>query len=914
MTALELASEQALPLRIRLGPVLVDLQGGIVEHPEKGTVNLSPLEARLVRYLVGSGDRLVPKDELLTEVWGYRQGIITRAVDNMLRRLRQKLEPVPGEVRHLENRYGQGIRLVDFESDGAAGLSQPLERELPEYQGALHGRSRDLTLLAESLSRSRLVTITGTGGVGKTRLVVCYVRGLDEDAAVFVSCSSARTPGELDRLVADSLGMREHAPDSVAAALRARGPLLLVLDNLEQVIDGAVSRVGRWLEMASELRVLATSRQRLDLGVEQVFALSGLACPPTEAGPREVLASPGGAFLVECLGRRLPRLSVDDETAPVLAELVRALEGQPLPLELVAGAARSSEVTALRALLKGLVRARGPRDGPARQHSLEASFSWSWVLLEPPLQRALAMLGVFDGGFSRVAAGALLDGDPDEALDELGDRGLVALAGVDRFALLLPIRHHAWVRAGEAGLQELALERHCAWFSERCHGPQGRDGSWSWSRELAQDRTNLLLALRTATEHRDLERMALLAPAISRTLGTRPTLPWLSDLCETHARGPGPHVAALKLLEGRLLTNQSRVSEAERALDQALRRTVDTPRLRAQVLSARANLWVDTARMQEADEALSEAEELLTDGPRDQVWLSVASTRAKWLQHRSHPKEARGLLLEVLHVARRLGDEPGEASALNTLGVACWNDGDPQAAQSWLRLAEVQYRRLGHRSGVADTLVNQGMMLYTAGPTAEWRAALEEALAAYLAEGDALADLVRTNLAHGLAAGGELASSRNLYQEALTGFMVRGDGRSASYVRAMLGELQHRDGEAGVARTMLLSAVETLEALPDPWLSGIVRGVLAEVELALGLEEEAQASIAAGDAWFAQAGDTPDRVEYLARKACVLVALQQDSEARASLAEARRLHERYVGGEGSPYEAHLARAERAVGD
>jgi DNA-binding winged helix-turn-helix (wHTH) protein len=143
---------------------MVDLQGGIVEHPDRGTVALSPLEARLVRYLVAAGDRLVPKEELLIEVWGYREGVVTRAVDNMLRRLRRKLEPVAGEVRHLENRYGQGIRLVDFESEMDGGATQPLERELPEYQGALHGRSGDQALVAESLTRSRLVTITGTGG------------------------------------------------------------------------------------------------------------------------------------------------------------------------------------------------------------------------------------------------------------------------------------------------------------------------------------------------------------------------------------------------------------------------------------------------------------------------------------------------------------------------------------------------------------------------------------------------------------------------------------------------------------------------------------------------------------------------------------------------------------------------------
>ncbi|TNE89408.1 MAG: hypothetical protein EP330_11405 [Deltaproteobacteria bacterium] len=455
---------------VALGGGTVDLRTRTVLR-EGQALSLTEREAALLAWFIARAGAVVPRGELLVHVWGYRADMATRTVDVTVARLRDKIEADASAPEHLLTVRGEGYRFV---------LPAPVEPSAPE---GLVGRRAELERLGQELGSGRVVTLMGPGGVGKTTLA--RVLAERRPGAVWVDLVPAGE-GEVIAALARALGLpAAHATGgSLGRTLRNRGVPLLVLDNVEHVAREVAPLVSEILAEAPSLAVLATGRTRLRVPVELLVELGSL--PEPEAV----------ALLVKVARTRVPGWG--EGTDGALARVARALEGNALAIELAAARARLFAPEDLAERLEASLDWLRNPDRGARRASLLDAIAWSWKLLDPDEQRALAWLSVFRGGFTADAAEAVLGGAPGEALDlldRLAEHCLVH--GSERFSLHVGVGEFARARlleSGEAGAR--AAHHHTfAAFARRQHEAVGGRPGWHAVLALRTERGNLLQAL-----------------------------------------------------------------------------------------------------------------------------------------------------------------------------------------------------------------------------------------------------------------------------------------------------------------------------------------------------------------------------------------------------------------------------------
>jgi len=387
------------------------------------------------------------------------------------------------------------------------------------------------TLIAEA----RLVTLTGSGGCGKTRLALHAAAeraGAHPDGVWLAELASLRDPAQVAASIADVLQARQRGPDSgpaeLAAAIGTR-ELLLVLDNCEHLIRGSAEVADCLLRACPRLRILATSREPLGVPGEVTWRVPSLPFPsgPSVLPPDQLVRFEAVRLFTERARLARPRFALTPENADAVAEICVRLDGIPLAIELAAARIRVFSAAQIAAGLQDRLRllTGGARTAVPRQQTLEASVAWSYDLLAEPERAVLRRLSVFSGGFTLEAAGAVAAGDsqPETVVplvSQLADKSLIVAAedgtgdredrGGDRFRMMETVRVYAAARLLEAGEATGAQTRHFRFFSRAADRRPGEDED-SYCGRLRADDDNIRVALRWASGQDDRELLLGLA-------------------------------------------------------------------------------------------------------------------------------------------------------------------------------------------------------------------------------------------------------------------------------------------------------------------------------------------------------------------------------------------------------------------
>jgi predicted ATPase/DNA-binding CsgD family transcriptional regulator len=366
---------------------------------------------------------------------------------------------------------------------GEAAIESARElRGLSHARTSFVGRSGAVSEVAGLLDHYRLVTVTGPGGVGKTRLADEVLRQVADrfaDGVWVVELSAVQEPALVPAMVATVLGLHQAAGVSIVDALAARlarQQLLLVLDNCEHVLDAAAQLCAAVLLSADDMRILATSREPLGLAEEARYRLPPLALPDSSA-PGDVAESEAVTLFVERARQFDPHLFLDGESNATVERLVQRLDGMPLAIELAAARIEGLGLAQLLDRLDERFRllVSGNRAVAPRQRSLEAAVDWSYQLLSQPEQRVFRLLSVFPGSFTLDAAEAVAGKDAELAVLRLVDCSLLVPPrpgpdGRSRYSMLETLRRFAQGRlrqGGEADTAASALVRYALHVAEQ---------------------------------------------------------------------------------------------------------------------------------------------------------------------------------------------------------------------------------------------------------------------------------------------------------------------------------------------------------------------------------------------------------------------------------------------------------------
>ncbi|ONI86851.1 hypothetical protein ALI22I_23775 [Saccharothrix sp. ALI-22-I] len=374
---------------------------------------------------------------------------------------------------------------------------------LPAQLTSFVGRAEELRLVGRALLESRLVTLTGPGGAGKTRLAV-EAAGRDPGEVFFVDLAPLAVGGDVPRAVVAALGLREDGVGPVtapvarlAAALRDR-PVLVVLDNCEHVVADAAALAGGLLAACAGLRVLATSREALGVTGETVRPV-----PPLGSGGVD---SPAVRLFADRAVAVNPSFRLDPVTAGPVVQICRALDGLPLAIELAAARVRSLPVAEVAARLGDRFRllSRGSRAAAPRHRTLHAVVEWSWGLLDDDERVLARRLTVFRGGVTLAGAAAVCGvAGTDEVLPSLADKSLVEVSG-DRYRMSETVREFGARRLVESGEEQAVLRAHAEYFlglAVEATPHLFRSEQVEWLGRLAAEHDNFTAAVRWAVGH-----------------------------------------------------------------------------------------------------------------------------------------------------------------------------------------------------------------------------------------------------------------------------------------------------------------------------------------------------------------------------------------------------------------------------
>ena len=736
-------------------------------------LRLQALELRVdARLALGEHREVVAELEELVAVEPYRERLREQLVLALYRSGRQQdaldayqdarrafdelgVEPGPA-LRELE----RAVLRHDPALAPAAGPEAPRLR-LPAAPTPLVGRRLELTAVEAILRREdvRLVTLTGPGGTGKTRLALAVAEHLAPEirgGAAFVDLSSIRDAELIVPTIGQAIGVADA--HEVEARLAATS-LLLVLDNLEQIAADAAPLLARVLAGAPRLRVLATSRVPLRISGEHEYSVPPL--PLTES-----------VALFAARARAIDPTFVLDESAAATVERVCArLDGLPLAIELAAARIRTLPLAALEQRLdKALdVLVGGARDLPTRQQTLRATLDWSYALLDADAQKLLARLAVFAGGFGLADVEAVAGEDPIEPLSALVEAGMVRRRD-ERFTLLETVREYALDHLDDA---DVVRARHLAHYLEVVEA--------AWEGIVVGGATELegmAVQEREADNLRAAFAFAVASGADEAVVRIACALRWMW------------------LMRGRFV-------EARAAFDEAVAADVE-PLMHAAALNGAATFALHQGDTRVADELWTKALEINREhGDHGEAARCLAELGAVAVAERDF-ELAQARYEETAVLFHELGSSIREGIAISNLAAIASDRGDLASAVEYGERAIALQRAIDDPSDLAVSLANLSPTVLRLGDVERARALIREAVSIAEEYGHTLL------LAHTLAVAAELAAvagddalalklcgATEAAFAAIAGELPEGERLAFERIRARVGEVDPSWQEEG---------------------------------------------------------------------------------------------------------------------
>ena len=639
---------------------------------------------------------------------------------------------------------------------------------LPAQRTGFVGREKEIAVAQELLLRQnvRLVTVTGPGGIGKTRFAVQVASSLVEHfpgGTHFVPLSSLSDPGLIASMIVQALGIRETGGQSPLEILREnlqdslRSPMLLLVDNFEHLVQAAPI-LAELLAMGTNLKILVTSRAALHVYGEHEFPVPPLALPDSRTIPTvEVLSqSPAVALFVQRAVAVKPDFVLSPENAIAVTEICARLDGLPLAIELAAARIKVLSPSSMQARLASRLQllTGGARDLPQRQQTLRAAMDWSYDLLNAGEQMLFRRLSVFAGGCNLEGVEAICNTKSDLDLDLLDgmasmvDKSLVQQVepakGESRFVMLETIREYALEKLHASGEMASTKRAHAAYClvlaEEEVTEPSDAEGS-GWLERLTLEHDNFRAGLEWLIETKDAEWGLRLGAALFRF--------W--EMREYFTEGRDSLGKLLKL------TGAAAPTKA-----------------RARVLFAAGVLALEQGDCASAD----------------------------------------GLISESLDIARQQDDKQGAAISLNALAVNARHLGDIPVARALFEESLALWRELSDQKAVARSLSNLANIVKLQGDYVGARSLHEECLSIFQGLGDRTGVAWSRNYQGDVARDQEdSAAAQMLYEQALAIFRELGDCWGIAGTLADLGNLAREQGRYPIACALYRESIKIFQEL-----------------------------------------------------------------------------------------------------